>query len=275
MLNRKLKDEIKKMKNKLATAFDIDSIVKIENDIKVCQDELESLNDTNAQMLKVSKNQTMAMDDLNKEEEVNIRLSKINGQIRDNKKIVREIQYNILKYQKIEKQQHSAMCLHEEYFRQMRDLITIHKNNQVEKRKEQIQETVKENLQQVLTKNASKAADGEKVPTKSQEAEKEKVLQKAPESTQEETQIIQTELSEPAEGPNQKPKIKPVTDPEFEFVNNKFKIKKMEFDLQEQIEEAKDEEEIIRKYMQEIDQLQKSINQENTRLEKKKTENEK
>lgn len=49
----------------------------------------------------------------------------------------------------------------------------------------------------------------------------------------------------------------------------------MEFDLQEQIEEAKDEEEIIRKYMQEIDQLQKSINQENTRLEKKKTENEK
>lgn len=43
------------------------------------------------------------MDDLNKEEEVNIRLSKINNQIRDNKKIVREIQYNILKYQKIEK----------------------------------------------------------------------------------------------------------------------------------------------------------------------------
>ena len=34
--NRKLKDDIKKMKNRLATAFDIDTIVKIENDIKVC-----------------------------------------------------------------------------------------------------------------------------------------------------------------------------------------------------------------------------------------------
>ena len=36
--NRKLKDEISKMKNRLATAFDIDTLVKCENDIKVCED---------------------------------------------------------------------------------------------------------------------------------------------------------------------------------------------------------------------------------------------
>ena len=113
-------------------------------------------------MAKVSKNQTLAMDDLNKEEEVNIRLTKINTSIRENKKIEREIQYNILKYQKVEKQQHSAMCLHEEYYRQMRELMKIHKSNQLEKRKEQIDETVKDNLQVKLNLYADKAADGEK-----------------------------------------------------------------------------------------------------------------
>ena len=150
------------MKNRLATAFDIDTIVKIENDIKVCEDIIAQLNDSNQQMAKVSKNQTLAMDDLNKEEEVNIRLTKINTSIRENKKIEREIQYNILKYQKVEKQQHSAMCLHEEYYRQMRELMKIHKSNQLEKRKEQIDETVKDNLQVKLNLYADKAADGEK-----------------------------------------------------------------------------------------------------------------
>lgn len=149
------------MKNRLATAFDIDTIVKIENDIKVCEDIIAQLNDSNQQMAKVSKNQTLAMDDLNKEEEVNIRLTKINTSIRENKKIEREIQYNILKYQKVEKQQHSAMCLHEEYYRQMRELMKIHKSNQLEKRKEQIHETVKDNLQVKLNLYADKAADGE------------------------------------------------------------------------------------------------------------------
>ena len=150
------------MKNRLATAFDIDTIVKIENDIKVCEDIIAQLNDSNQQMAKVSKNQTLAMDDLNKEEEVNIRLTKINTSIRENKKIEREIQYNILKYQKVEKQQHSAMCLHEEYYRQMRELMKIHKSNQLEKRKEQIDETVKDNLQVKLNLYADKAADVEK-----------------------------------------------------------------------------------------------------------------
>lgn len=149
------------MKNRLATAFDIDTIVKIENDIKVCEDIIAQLNDSNQQMAKVSKNQTLAMDDLNKEEELNIRLTKINTSIRENKKIEREIQYNILKYQKVEKQQHSAMCLHEEYYRQMRELMKIHKSNQLEKRKEQIHETVKDNLQVKLNLYADKAADGE------------------------------------------------------------------------------------------------------------------
>jgi hypothetical protein len=44
------------------------------------------------------------MDDLNKEEEVQIRLTKINEEVRDSKKIIREAQYNILKYEKIEKE---------------------------------------------------------------------------------------------------------------------------------------------------------------------------
>ena len=35
------------MKNRLATAFDIDTLVKVENDIVVCQETLASLNDTN------------------------------------------------------------------------------------------------------------------------------------------------------------------------------------------------------------------------------------
>lgn len=61
----------------------------------------------------------MAMDDLNKEEEVQIRLTKINEEVRDSKKIIREAQYNILKYEKIEKEQHKVMCSHEEHYKQM------------------------------------------------------------------------------------------------------------------------------------------------------------
>lgn len=44
------------------------------------------------------------MDDLNKEEEVHIRLGKILDQIKENKKMIREVSYNILRYDKIEKE---------------------------------------------------------------------------------------------------------------------------------------------------------------------------
>jgi|TARA_B110001450_G_C17381285_1_gene383826 hypothetical protein len=53
----------------------------------------------------------------------------------------------------------------------MRELMKIHKSNQLEKRKEQIQETVKDNLQIKLNVNASKAADGEKFNTEMDEDE--------------------------------------------------------------------------------------------------------
>ena len=43
--------------------------------------------------------------------------------------------------------------------------------------------------------------------------------------------------------------------------------------MQEQIEEATEEEEIIKKYMMEIDLLQKKINLDNKRLEKKNVDN--
>ena len=44
----------------------------------------------------------------------------------------------------------------------MRELMKIHKSNQLEKRKEQIDETVKDNLQVKLNLYADKAADVEK-----------------------------------------------------------------------------------------------------------------
>jgi len=44
------------------------------------------------------------MDDLNKEEEVMIRLSKIQDQIKDNKRTIREVSYSILRFDKIEKE---------------------------------------------------------------------------------------------------------------------------------------------------------------------------
>ena len=57
------------------------------------------------------------MDDLNKEEEVMIRLDKIKDQIKDNKRSIREVSYSILRFDKIEKEQHKIMSMHSEYYR--------------------------------------------------------------------------------------------------------------------------------------------------------------
>ena len=52
----------------------------------------------------MSKNQQMAMDDLNKEEEVQIRLAEIVNQIKTGKREMRHVQYDIMKFEKIEKE---------------------------------------------------------------------------------------------------------------------------------------------------------------------------
>ena len=55
--NKNLKNEIMKIKKRLETAFDLETITKIENDIKVCEDQIAQLDDQREQIMKVSKNQ--------------------------------------------------------------------------------------------------------------------------------------------------------------------------------------------------------------------------
>jgi len=75
--NKNMKHEIMKMKKRLETAFDIDTITTLENKIQVAEADIAELTDQNTQIQKVSNNQQEAMMDLNKEEEVQIRLGEI------------------------------------------------------------------------------------------------------------------------------------------------------------------------------------------------------
>lgn len=55
--NKNMKNEIMRIKKRLETAFDLETITKLENDIKVCEEQILELNDQTEQILKVSKNQ--------------------------------------------------------------------------------------------------------------------------------------------------------------------------------------------------------------------------
>jgi hypothetical protein len=54
--NKNMKNEIMRIKKRLETAFDLETITKLENDIKVCEEQILELNDQTEQILKVSKN---------------------------------------------------------------------------------------------------------------------------------------------------------------------------------------------------------------------------
>ena len=68
--NKKMKHEIIKMKKRLETAFDIDTIAGLENKIDVAQADIKALTDENTQIERVTSNMAEGMMDLNKEDEV-------------------------------------------------------------------------------------------------------------------------------------------------------------------------------------------------------------
>ena len=55
--NKNLKHEIMKMKKRLETAFDIDTITNLEDKIQVAEATISELTDQNAQVHKVCSNQ--------------------------------------------------------------------------------------------------------------------------------------------------------------------------------------------------------------------------
>ena len=106
---------------------------------------LQKLKDQMNSMTTVQKNQIQAMVDLNKEDEINTRLSGLNEQIRQNKA---EIRQYTEKYNEIDRQiqaSHRQIYDLEDRFRQIQSLMRGKKKTQIfeeEKKKEKTQEEI-------------------------------------------------------------------------------------------------------------------------------------
>eukprot|EP00347_Sterkiella_histriomuscorum_P001895 403370257 len=122
-----VKKEILKIRRKLETNVDINLITELENEIKNKEQLLAKLEDQNNQIKKVGFQQQRAMQDLNKEEELQQQLSHTNMQIRQVKLDTRQIQEQYKEIDKSIQEEHKIIYDLEERYRKINALIAIKK----------------------------------------------------------------------------------------------------------------------------------------------------